>query len=624
MGIVTSTRAPSPTLPAEAPRERPVPLRGRPQLVEPSPVDERRILRRATIHQNVEFLVWLGYIVVVALGIAGHEPWSDEAQAWLLARDHSFGRLIFHAIRYEGSPGLWHALLWLLARLHVSYTGMHWIAGAIAVAGIYVFLRWSPFPLILRILLPFGFWLAYQDAVVARSYVLFAVLAFGAAAILRNLSQRDPRRSIPSGTLIGLAVLLGLIANLSVHGFVASIGLAIVALVLLRRRSRAPILASARAHIAVPALVLCAFWAFAVVTTFPPSDVNFSAGKNVELSVEKIRASLGDRHAKAEVAAHKSNPDDVRPGELTPVPPLELHRTPREAFWRRVARVLSLLTYPVSNFRWFALVAVVLIVIQAIVFRAGEASQVGWIGLLPWLFLVLVFSSMYMAPRHAGMLWESLLVALWLTWPAQPPSTAPRLWLHRIAVAALVLVALGQIWWTTHALWSDIHQPYSGDLAMAKFLHAQPPGQRIAGFYYDTVGPEAYFSQPVYFNQPTAYWAWSRNVRTDQQAPATIATHPDIIVIGGWEWSLRNGNILDDWLPTDPANLNRIPLNDAYRILPYAEAHGYRETHRFCGHAFMRGGYDELLCQIALQPAPLQPAPQQPAPQESAPKTTVP
>jgi hypothetical protein len=615
MGIVTSTRA-LPTLPVEArPREAPVPSRG-PQLVESDPIDERRILRRATIQQNVELLVWLGYMAVVAIGIAGHEPWADEAQAWLLARDQGFWHLMLHAIRYEGSLGLWHALLWGLVRLHVSYTGMHWISGAIAAAGVYVFLRWSPFPLILRILLPFGFWLAYQDAVIARSYVLFAVLAFGAAAILRTLSERDRQRPVGRMPLFGLALLLGLMANLSVHGFVASIGFAIVALALLRRRSRAGL----PTHKAIPALVLCAFWIFAIVTTFPPSDGNFAAAKNFERSAEKIRATFGNQQAKAQLLADKSNSSDVRPGELTPLPPLVFHRTAREALWHKAGRILSLLTYPVSNFRWLALTAVVLIVIQAIVFRAapgqpgqpgqlGQLGQLGPIGLLPWALMVIVFTSMYMAPRHAGMLWESLLAALWLTWPNQPPSTPPRQWLHRLTVAALVLVSLDQTWWTAHAVWSDIHQPYSGDLAMAKFLHAQPSGKRIAGFYYHAIGPEAYFSHAVYFNQPTAYWVWSRNLRIDQQAPATIATHPDIIVIGGWQWSLRNGNILGDWVAADPDNLNRIPLSDTYGIIPYAEAHGYRETHRFCGHAFMRAGYDELLCQVALQPAPQQPAP---------------
>ena len=48
------------------------------------------------------------YGSLVFAAIAHHEPWSDEAQAWLMGRDTGFGDLLFRALRYEGSPGLWH------------------------------------------------------------------------------------------------------------------------------------------------------------------------------------------------------------------------------------------------------------------------------------------------------------------------------------------------------------------------------------------------------------------------------------------------------------------------------------------------------------------------------------
>jgi hypothetical protein len=159
------------------------PKRARPFLVDEEYLrEERRQSRAARLQQWVQPAVLVGYAALIAVAIPFHEPWDDEAQAWLLARDQGFWHMLFHAIRYEGSPGLWHGFLWVLARMHVGYIGMRWITGLVALAGVYVLLRWSPFPLILKALLPFGFWLAYQDAVVARSYVLFAILAFPAAA----------------------------------------------------------------------------------------------------------------------------------------------------------------------------------------------------------------------------------------------------------------------------------------------------------------------------------------------------------------------------------------------------------------------------------------------------------
>ncbi len=560
---------------------------------------------QATRWTWLESAVLAGYCAVVALGIIWHEPWADEAQAWLLARDHGWWPLMAHAIRYEGSPGLWHSLLWVLTRLQVSFTGMHWASGAIAAAGVFVLLRWSPFPLVLRILLPFGFWLAYQDAVVARSYVLFAVLAFPTAAILRA----GVAHGLTKKRLLALAVLLGLMANLSVHGFVASLGFALVGWALLWRQRRA----GAPLRAAAAALLLGCFWAMAIATTIPPSDVNFAAGSNIEKSKERVLASTGDAQAKAMVTIDSSPASDVRPGELAPVPPLEVHWTKAQALWHRVGRILSLLTYPVSNFRWLALAACVLAIAQAIVF-GRRAGQIGWVGLLPWALMVLVFTSMYIAPRHCGMLWTAFVAALWLTWPADPAMAKGPLWLRRATLAALVLVALDQAWWTAHSVWADVHEPYSGDVAMAKFLKAQGSGKRVAGFYYHTVGVAAWFDHPVFFNQPHAYWLWSRNLRIDQQAPATIATHPDILVVGGFEWSRHNANISDDWVTPDFTEIHRTPMADAYRIIPYAEAHGYRETHRFCGRSFIRDGYAEELCEAALERAPSIAAPHHPKP----------
>lgn len=587
--------------------------RPRPVLVEPGKGSNRKASEPAVRPWTwVEGAVLSFYALVVAVGIAWHEPWADEAQAWLLARDSGFWQMMLHGIRYEGSPGLWHALLWVLVRLHVSFMGMHWIAGAIAAGGVYLLLRYSPFPLVLRVLLPFGFWFAYQDAVVARSYVLFAVLAFGAAALLRGIAQM--RAEVPRSRWIGLAVLLGLMANVSVHGFVASVGFAVAGWVVLRRTRRAlgPVLETERSDArgrvespVIPMLVLAGFWVIAVATTLPPSDVNFQAGTNVEHSTERILARVGDGDAKAAVAAEKPDAKDVRPGELTPVAPIENHWTPRQALWRKVGRVLSLITYPVSNFRIPALLACGLVVLQSLRFRKGwslQAGALGWTGLLPWALMVLVFTSMYLAPRHAGMLWTALIATAWLTWPTHAQASRYALWLRRMVVAALALVALNQAVWTARAVRADVHHPYTGDMAMAQFLKSEKPGKRIAGFYYYTIGAAAWFRHPIFFNQPHAYWAWSREVRTDQQAPATIATRPDIIVASGMELSAHDANITDDWIAPNLAQELRTPLNDVYGIIPYAEAHGYRETHRFCGRSFMRTAYAEELCEVALQP----------------------
>ena len=163
----------------------------------------------------LEAAVLAVYCGMVAWTIPNHEAWADEAQAWLIASNASAGEIFHHLLHYEGTPGLWHGLLLVLVKMHVTYAGMHWVCGGIAAVGVAVWLRWSPLPLALRVLMPFTFFVAYQFAVVARSYVLFPVLVFGLCAAMRSGRPRP----------VVVAVLAALMAHVSLHGAVFSFGM---------------------------------------------------------------------------------------------------------------------------------------------------------------------------------------------------------------------------------------------------------------------------------------------------------------------------------------------------------------------------------------------------------------
>ncbi|HEY6447138.1 MAG TPA: hypothetical protein VIY53_11805 [Acidobacteriaceae bacterium] len=196
-----------------------------------------------------------------------HEPWADEAQAWLLARSLSPWQLVHTYLHYEGQPGLWHLLLWALIRLHASYTAMHWICGVVACCGIYVFLFFSPLPRWLKLTAPFTVFLCYQYVVVARNYVLVPLLLFAVAAVWK----RSP---------IWVAVLLGLLANVAGHAAAIAAGFAIAYWLdqrQLRRRSEpaADPAATSRA-----AFIFLCFCILAMLTAFPTRDVYTAAPLN--------------------------------------------------------------------------------------------------------------------------------------------------------------------------------------------------------------------------------------------------------------------------------------------------------------------------------------------------------
>jgi tetratricopeptide (TPR) repeat protein len=160
--------------------------------------------------------VFAAYVVIVGVTVAHHEPWFDEAQAWLIARDATWSDLLCTLPRYEGSPMLWHLLLALPARCGLPFASLNVIAAAIACGGVLMFLARSPLPKFLAATAPFTFFLVYQHAAVARSYVLMPLLLFTCADLYPSRFRRPLLFVAP----------LGLLAHVSAHGLFIAAGLA--------------------------------------------------------------------------------------------------------------------------------------------------------------------------------------------------------------------------------------------------------------------------------------------------------------------------------------------------------------------------------------------------------------
>jgi hypothetical protein len=200
------------------------------------------------------------YAIVVAAAISRHEPWPDESHSWLLGRDASFFDLWTHLLHYEGTPGLWHTLLRVVARLHLPYASLNVAAGLLGMGAVWLLVRYSPLPLAIRLLLPFTFFLCYQYSVVARSYSLIPILLFASAVFYKDRT-------------VAFTAALCLLALVSLHGVVLS--LCIWLTVHPKRFARVS---------AVYALAL----ALSVWSAWPANDVTFITGRNFSLDHFRI------------------------------------------------------------------------------------------------------------------------------------------------------------------------------------------------------------------------------------------------------------------------------------------------------------------------------------------------
>ena len=206
------------------------------------------------------------YSLLLGWLTAKHEPWADEAQSWLLARDLSLPSLFLNHLHYEGTPGLWHLFLWILCRLHVSYGLMHWISAGVALAGVWVFLRFSPFPTILRATIPFTCFILYQYAVIARSYVAIPIFVFCVAALFGK----------PIQNLITLSLLLGFLGNLSAPGFALSVGFTLTLSIRVWQQKKAHSADFGFRRIAISIVILSSLWTIAIVTAWPAADNSYA------------------------------------------------------------------------------------------------------------------------------------------------------------------------------------------------------------------------------------------------------------------------------------------------------------------------------------------------------------
>jgi hypothetical protein len=508
----------------------------------------------------LEAVVLVTYTALVAWTVAHHIPWADEAQAWLIARDSSLSEIFRTDLRYEGSPGLWHFFLWILCRLHISFAAMRWISPAIPVAGIWVFLRYSPFPLILRVAVPFSFYLLYQYAVLARSYVAVPLLVFIAAMLF----------SKPGRNIVWLAIVLGLMANLCSQGFCISLGLAAM-LVLRLWRQRADSQLFTRNRFVAASLVLCALWAFAAWSAAPTRDNRYMP----EWDPVYQREHMAERQKAFVDSKTLASESDA------------MHFRGYNRLKHIEYRFTTGVTKGLSN-SW----------IVSVLFAGAVLLYLGFtknlFDFLPYVLLQILFTYVAGHAWHLGNIFVALVGILWIDWPLAEQAK-DTVW-RRILTLALLAIVIEQCFWSVRAIRADTIGKYSGDKEAAEFLASHMAGKTVAGFGYHCIGVLPYFNSNIFENQSKkAFWHWKSEDYVDDRVKQVVATHPDYIDVG---FAVKP-RILESSALKDPNRIETFRPDTEDEILATGF---YRETHRFCGDAFSGHGYDEGECQVIMEP----------------------
>lgn len=158
------------------------------------------------------FGIFILYVILNFYIGSFHEPWSDEAQSWLLARDCSVRDLIVNALKYEGHPILWYLILKIAQFFHLAFDNINLLSFSLSAIGVFLLLFKTKVPIFFKTIIPFCYYIFYQYAIIARSHSLVFPL-------LMLISIFYPKKE---NKIIEYSILLILLANVSFYGYFIS------------------------------------------------------------------------------------------------------------------------------------------------------------------------------------------------------------------------------------------------------------------------------------------------------------------------------------------------------------------------------------------------------------------
>lgn len=169
-------------------------------------------------------LAFVLYIAIIAIVMCFHEPWFDEAQSWLIARNSSLADIISVRTHYEGHPPFWNLLLAIAAKNGVPYEfgikGIQLVCASLL--GAWLIFK-SPFKStssLATFLIPFTYFACFQYGVTSRPYALLCLSLLVAAHYWNSADSK-------TSSAWKLAISLMFMCLLSVYGIAFAAGFTI-------------------------------------------------------------------------------------------------------------------------------------------------------------------------------------------------------------------------------------------------------------------------------------------------------------------------------------------------------------------------------------------------------------
>lgn len=176
-------------------------------MVSPKITTEEKFSRISLNNQKFILGLILIYCCLGLFGILNHAMWRDELNVWLLVRDSGSLSELFHNLKYEGHPGLWYICLAWLNQFTDNPVIMQIFHLLLATGYIALFVKYSPFTKLQKILFTFGYLTIYEYLLISRNYAIGILLVFAFCALFEQRQK----------SYLFLAIILLLMANANAY-----------------------------------------------------------------------------------------------------------------------------------------------------------------------------------------------------------------------------------------------------------------------------------------------------------------------------------------------------------------------------------------------------------------------
>ena len=481
------------------------------------------------------------FIFLTSVGITHHELWRDETQSWLLARDSPSLLALFQNAHYEGHPLLWHYCLYIISRVNRSIFAMQAFNLLLAIGSAWLIVKKSPFSLLERSLIIFGYFTFFEYTLLARSYGLGVFLTFLFCALYCD------RRLLTKWQAWCLTLTLALLANTSILGLVMS---GVLAITLYYRLSIAPA-QSARTSIGSHFFVLLLSWAasaFQIVRSlFNPMGLEgFSSDRVADMASNDTAQRVIQQTTESTLLSDSlENADKLLQIVLKshfPLPTFRFH------FWNQhLLESQTVLNPDVHTTLGIALLTLSAALVVAILFMAFQLLRKTRLFLFVYglgcLSMTAIFVLAYRgSTRHYGHLFILLLVCLWLSrWSRQyfnrsdiqPLST-------KVSAAVFTVVLIVQALAGGYAYTSDLLYPFSASYQTAQVIETRLDPLPILAINQRPISPiSGYIDREIFYPEADkfgSFWDISYPEITEETDVVEAielfsSTHSDFIAV---------------------------------------------------------------------------------------------